>query len=340
MSIKTDRLAEVAQRVASQVRRQIPRSSNRFLDPETGGTDWLNDEGSIEYTNFIQVCARISTKGPTQDVIQKVDKKTVLCVFTKKVSRDASIRELKDAVLDFLHTGSVDGRPIDLSYKPGMDAERAYSAKFGAALADYLNGLGFRNGTDRFKPANVMNRVRLEIVANDRAIQASAGAKAGASLPIPLKYVASSAKNAFNFGVGNCEECGCAAFAMLLTFSTTEGAPLAEIEDVHRVRVELIHGKSENNAHFFVLLNRTGTLDVFDDFTRWFADPTVIACDPWITDEGVGGQITSSSKGMLELRRFLKPDSKAGPDSLKVRSTGYLGVHDGLKDHPGFHLPD
>jgi hypothetical protein len=334
MTIKADQLAALAQRVANQVRRQIPRSSNRYLDPEVGATDWLHDEGKIEYTNFIQVCARIKAKGPTQDAIKKVTKETRFCIFTKKVSGDASVRELKDAVLDFLQTGRIDGNPIDLGYKPGMAAEKEYSQKFGAALAIHLNTMGFRDGATRFTADNVMKRVRLEILANDRGIQAG-----GANLPIPLKYVSSSAKNAFRFGVGNCEECGCAAFAMLLTLSTDDGKPIVEVDDADRVRVELVHGKSENSGHFFVLLNRTGTLDVFDDFTRWFAEPTVIVCDPWITDEGVGGPVTSNSNGMLELRRFLKPDSKAGPDYLKVRSTGYLGKNDGLKDDPGFHLP-
>jgi hypothetical protein len=332
MTIKPDQLAALALRVANQVRRQIPRSSNRFLDPDVGATDWLHDEGKIEYTNFIQICARIKAKGPTQDVIQKVTKIPRLCIFTKKVSSDASVRELKDAVLDFLQTGRVDGNPIDLGYKPGMAAEKEYSQKFGAALATYLNAKGFRKGTAKFTGDDVMKNVRLEILANDRGIQAGA-----ANLPIPLKYVGSSAKNAFRFGVGNCEECGCAAFAMLLTLSASDGTSVA-VDDADRVRVELVHGKSEGSGHFFVLLNRAGTVDVFDDFTRWFADPTVIVCDPWITDDGVGGPVTSTSNGMMELRRFLKPDSKPGPDYLKVRSTGYLGKNDGLKDDPGFHL--
>jgi len=333
MTIQPDQLTALAQRVANQVRRKIPRSSNRFLDSDAGGTDWLIDEGKIEYTNFIQVCARIKATGPTQDVIKKVTKETVFCMFTKKVSVDASVRELKAAVLDFLQRGHIDGSPINLDYKPGMAAENEYSQKFGAALAIHLNTMGFRNGAVTFTAENVMRRVMLEIMQNDRGIQAG-----NAKLPIPLNYVCSSAKNAFRFGVGNCEECGCAAFAMLLTLSTVDAQPITEVEDADQVRVELVHGKSEGSGHFFVLLNRTGTLDVFEDFTRWFADPGVIVCDPWITDEGVGGPVTSTSNGMLELRRFLKPDSKAGPDYLKVRSTGYLGKNEGLKDDPGFHL--
>jgi hypothetical protein len=335
MTIKTDRLAEIAQRVANQVRRQIPRSSNRFLDTEADETDWLKDEGKIEYTAFIQTFARISAKGATQNVIQKVEKVPVLKVFTKTVSRDASVRELKDAVLDFLNNGKVDGKPIDLDYKPGIDAEKEYSKKFGAALASHLNALGLRDGNALFMPNNAMKKVRLEILAADRSMKPGGGA----GLPLPSKYIRSSAKNAFRFGVGNCEECGCAAFAMLLTFEKDDGSPLAALDDSDRVRVELIHGKSEGDGHFFVLLNRTGTLSVFDDFARWFSDPTVIVCDPWIADEGVGGLITSSSTGMLEVRRFLKPDLKSGPDSLTVRATGYLGAKGDLKDDPGFHLP-
>jgi len=346
-----DQLAALAQRVATHVRNQIPRSSNRYHDPKSGATDWLHAQEDIEYTDFLLTISRIKSQGADTD---KVTKKNFFCMFTQKAAKVASVSELKDAVLGFLRKGQVDGHPVDLGYKPGKDAEKGYrdaekeySKKFGAALADYLNAEGFRKAGAKFTAEEVMFRVRMELLGHDRSEKVGAGEKAVIKalnvqpLPLPLSYLGSSAKNAFKFGIGNCEECGCAAFAMLLTLSTDDGKPITNIDEANRVPIELLYAsvKSDPNkdpdSHFFVLLNRCSARDVQEDFSRWIDDPTVIACDPWIIDGGVGGKVTSTSKGIQELRAYLKPDQK----TLKVRRTGFLGNHDGLKDHPGFHLP-
>ena len=347
-----DQLAALAQRVATHVRNQIPRSSNRYHDPNSGATDWLHAQQDIEYTDFLLTISRIKSQGADTE---KVTKRNFFCMFTEKAAKVASVSELKDAVLDFVRNGRVDGHPVDLGYKKGKDAEKEYrdaehdySKKFGAALAEYLNTKGFRKGGAKFTAEEVMYRVRMELLGHDRSEKVAAGEKAVIKglnvkpLPLPLSYLGSSAKNAFKFGIGNCEECGCAAFAMLLTLSTDDGKPITGIDDADRVPIELVYATVKSDphkdadSHFFVLLNRCSAIDVQGDFPRWIDDPTVVACDPWIIDGGVGGKITStSSKGILDLRTYLKPDQK----TLKVRRTGFLGNHDGLKDHAGFHLP-
>lgn len=64
-------------------------------------------------------------------------------------------------------------------------------------------------------------------------------------------------------------------------------------------------------------------------------------CDPWITDKGTGGKITSVSiKGIKLLRDLLKP-AKDGEicSSLAVRAEGNIGVRpDDFKDNEMFRI--
>jgi hypothetical protein len=350
MPIKTAQLAQIAEQIAAQVRRLIPRSSNRYLDSaEAVGSDWLKTTYSIQYGEFIHTVVRAGTKGPGQATIKQKETKTNFC-FPKTKYRDASIKSLRDAVLDFIQNGTIEGRGIDLNYKPGMAAEKAYSAKFGAGLADYLNTSGFRDGRQRFTARNVMQKVKNELAQNDRMIQSLRmserdafenihGVRADRSLMFPPRYIAASARNACKYGVGNCEECGCLAFAMFLTLKRPDGTAIVALADEERPRVELVQAKSEGDSHFFVLVNRPGSNDIFDDFDNWFANPKTIACDPWITDHGVGGPITATSLAMRELQDYLQ--SKSGrPEFLAVRATGFLGkVPEDFKNDPNFCLP-
>lgn len=69
MPIKTSRLAAISQGVATQVGLQISRSSNRFLDIEADSSEWLKDQGAIEYTNCSRsddCTTRIATRQPQQ----------------------------------------------------------------------------------------------------------------------------------------------------------------------------------------------------------------------------------------------------------------------------------
>ena len=326
-------LAELAERVAHQVRVQIPRSSNRFLDTDPMATDWLKTEGKIGYTNFLQIIARIKVGDATQENIKLRSRKKVNWFISKTSYASLSVSGLRSAILDFIRTGRVDGKPIDLGYKPSLQDEQSYSKKFGDALADFLNRLGFRHGKERFKGDNVMVLVAREISMSDRA------AKLGRDPTFPLKYIGSSATNAFKFGIGNCEECGCAAFSMLLTMTGQSGKSLMGGTGGHRYRMELVYGMSEYSSHYFVLLNRSSAEDIFSSFNLWFDDPTVVVCDAWVTDGGTGGLITSGSKGMIDLRSWLKPPNEEGPQKLHVRAVGYVGESEGLKTDPRFRLP-
>lgn len=328
MSFTPDQIARVAQRVATQVRRQIPRSSNRYLTDDITSTDWLHVEDEIEYTKFIQSIARLNAEGGTQKGIQHVTKKSIGCMRTKKISSTASVSDLKHAIRDFLRDGRIDGKAIDLRYKPNLNAEKEYSRKFGAALAEYLNKRGFRNGKHLFTPEKVMWTVSDELFRNDRGLK-------GHSLPsLPLTYIRSSALNASRFGVGNCEECGCAAFATLLTLPAIDNHPIGN----ERIRMELVYGMSDSSAHYFVLLNRSGANSLLQDFAQWFDDPSVVVCDPWVIDQGLGAKMTTDNAGMRELRSWLKPNQKEGPETLRLRATGYIGQSDGLKSHDNFVL--
>jgi hypothetical protein len=350
MTITINRLVEIAQEVAGVVRDRIPRSANRFLDTDATNSDWLKNTYEIPYTEFIQTFVRTGTKGPGQVAIKQRTKEPVACCFSKTVSRDATIRQLKDAVLDFLQNGSIDGQTVDLNYKPGKDAEKAYSAKFAAALAAFLNQRGLRAGKERFTARTVLGKIQNQLRDNDRLGQALGrsaadafvaihGRNADRTLQFPPHYIAASARNALKFHLGNCEECACTTFAFLLTFKRADGTRLAALAEDDRVKVELIQARSVGDSHFFVLLNRPGTTDIFDDFPTWFANPKVVACDPWITDTGAGGRITSEE--MADLRDYLKPLNKDGPEFLAVRATGYLGqVPEGFKEKASFRLPD
>jgi hypothetical protein len=234
MGLNTDQIVQIAKQVATQVRLKIPRSANRFLDSEDGESDWLKDPSQIEYTDFIQTFVRTGTAGPRQHEIKQETRESAYCFFTRTVSVDASIDDLKDAVSDFLREGRIAGARIDLSYKPGKIAERAYSASFAAALADFLNARGLRDGTNRFQSRSVMMKIK---------------------------------------------------------------------------------------------------------FLNWFANQNVVACDPWITDTGSAGSITSAAD-VGALRDYLKPLTKDGPEFLAVRATGYLGaVPDGFTEKDAFRLP-
>lgn len=193
-----------------------------------------------------------------------------------------------------------------------------------------------------------MRKVRRQLTDNDRLVQAlnmpveSAlpavhGNRADRSIQFPPRYLAASARNAIKFGIGNCEERGCAAFCMLVTFKRADGASVAALSDGERPKIELIQAKSEGDAHFFVLLNRPGTTDIYDDFGNWFNNANVVACDPWITDTGVGGCITANA--LNALRSYLKPGGKNGPSFLAVRATGYVGaVPADFKENDKFRL--
>jgi hypothetical protein len=168
----------------------------------------------------------------------------------------------------------------------------------------------------------------MELLRSDRGMQ-------GRSLPeLPLTYIRSSALSASRFGVGNCEECGCAAFATLLTLPSIDNRPIGN----ERIRMELIYGMSDSSAHFFILLNRSGANDVLQDFDQWFNNPSVVVCDPWIVDHGLGAKMNAKNDAMLELKSWLKPPTKSGPETLKVRATGHIGQNDGLKPHENFTL--
>jgi hypothetical protein len=333
MPLSTSELAQAALQVAQEVRRKVPRSANRFLEDGAGASDWLKNPNSIQYTTFMEFVVRAGTKGPGQTAI-KQKTKVPGCFFAKTVYVDSSIKELKEAVLDFLNNGTVEGARVDLSYKPGMDAEKAYSGKFATALAAFLNARGLRFGQQAFEARSVLHKLYNELKENDRLIQSlgmsageafnaiHGGPKADRELQFPPRYVAASGRNAIKFGTGNCEECGCAAFAMLLTFKKSDGNSLdARLLPTDNIRIELIQAKSAGDSHFFVLLNRPGTNDIFADFDSWFANRKVVASDPWITDTGAAGAIT----GFTDLRDYLKPMGSDGPEFLAVRATGNLG---------------
>ena len=291
-------------------------------------TDWLKITSSIRYTDFIQTVARVKSQGATQQKVTVVS--TQKRWLRKKTTHsEVSIKELKRAVLDFVDNGKVDGKPLDLRYKPGLVEEKAYSEKFGSALASWLNAKGFRRDGEPFTGENVMNALHSQFFPNDRYMQESK--KNGTEAPFPMGYVTSSAKNAMRFGVGNCEECGCSAISMLLSNSElTKGAGDA--------RIELIEAKVAGDSHYFVLLNRSGATNPLQDFANWFNDPNVVVCDPWVTDRGVGGKITSNSGGMRELREYLQPDLNTRPSILRVRWEGVLGQEQTMKVDPKFVL--
>ena len=98
-----DQIVAIAKEVATTVRERIPRSSNRFLDPEKGRMDWLMDANRIEYRNFIESVVRTGRHGPGQNTIKNIN---------NRVFRNLSIGDVKQAVLDFLRDGRIDGNAI------------------------------------------------------------------------------------------------------------------------------------------------------------------------------------------------------------------------------------
>src|SRR5262245_9593091 len=113
----TKLLIEIAKEVAIQVRRKIPRSANRYFDPEDRQTKWIKNRTDVDYTTFIHTVVRTGTKGATQDEIKRKTKEPDGCFSTRTVYEDASIKDLRRAVLDFVRDGKIEGQSVDLNYK-------------------------------------------------------------------------------------------------------------------------------------------------------------------------------------------------------------------------------
>jgi hypothetical protein len=352
MPIERDELVRIAHRVAARVRRLVPRSSNRYLAAGAGESDWLHDTSQVRYTEFLLAVVRAGTKGKGQDTI-KQEVTTGPIWWSTTTSQDVSVKAIRKAVLDFIKTETIDGRPIDLNYKPGLATEKAYSDKFAAKLADFLNARGLRHKGERFSAPRVLSKIVNELTENERVSQAFRRPYGEAlrdvylrpkpDLMFPPRYIAASARNACKYGLGNCEECGCLAFALLVTLRRPDDTPLATFAAGEaRPRVELVRAiDGQQFTHFFVLVNRTGTSDI-TDFTSWFDNPDTIACDPWIADGGAGGSITDTSDaGVRELRNYLSPGVGQRPSFLRVWATGSLGqVPEDFKDNANFRIPD
>jgi hypothetical protein len=330
MPLQIYQLREIAQQVAREVRRKVPRSSNRFLDINATVSEW-SERGAVPYMEVIHSLVRTGTKGVGQTGVRQ-----------EFGQEDMSIKALKNAVLDFIKNGQIDGKSVNLSYKQTTEntfklgEERAYSKKFAAALAQHLNLKGLRYRGAPFDNS-VLNKIQNVIEGHQRLGQSLAMEQKTAMLKVhghkqefdptlrfPPKYIGASGRSAIKFGVGNCEELACTAFAMLLAFKRSDDQNLHNnLASQDLYKVELVQARDwKLNAHFFVLINRPGLVDVFDDFDNWFNNYTVVVCDPWVTDTGDGG--AGSVTGVVKFRETLVCDGKT-PSSLTVRAVGYLG---------------
>lgn len=312
-------LIEISDRIAKHIRTKIPRSYNRIRTAPQTNTEWVTNITTTPYASLVGSLVRMSI---TTDTSQWHEDK-----FKKSIACNKSPSEVKQAIRSFLQLGVVGGSAVNLSYKDSKQAEKDYGEKFFAALALKLNASGFRWGEGRdaqlknAKDASItvvtylsqtdrmyLDRYQVNLTLNNT--------------PMPFTYIRALSKSAMEFKVGNCEECACAAFAMFLRFKDTQDQPLHNAPG--QIRVELVKAKTGvGGGHFFVLLNRPET-EIKPAFQTWFNNRDVIVCDPWISDKGVGGIITSVHPAIQELREYLVEEGNAGPNILHVRAAGHI----------------
>lgn len=117
-----DQIAQLANQVNSEVRQKIPRSANRYLETDADESDWLKNPVEIQYTELLQTLVRTGMKGPGDTDLKQKQKVPFLHFFTKTISTDVSIRQLKQVLYDFLQNEKIDGKPIN---QPGLQARQA-----------------------------------------------------------------------------------------------------------------------------------------------------------------------------------------------------------------------
>ena len=350
-------LAKLAKRVAKKVRIRIPRSSNRTITEEGGASDWLHNPDKIAshvrlLHNLVRTVStrsdtmpnNVSTQkigGPLDKIVRK--RKTKFLCFPGKTKYDGvTVSDLKRIILQFIQSEG-----IDMSYRT-REAELAYADEFGNKLATYLNNRGYRKIVDNnghisrvdWQGSRVIDNLNSDLIEHLRlskfGISDNNFANTNVALQLPLKYIIGNARNALKFHIGNCEECASAAFLMLLLGKDAQGEAIDTGGQAYPV--ELVYIKSpEGAAHFFVVVNRqdfdTETINGNKD--DWPADDATIICDPWISDVGLGGRVTSANETMGELRNWIEESS------ICVRATGYVGqgvASMKQKDEPLFYL--
>lgn len=351
--METERLAELCNNIAHRVRVLIPRSSNRRLAESGDRSEWLT--GTIpSHVKLLHNLVRTSSSAPGGNLpagkfggaLDKFTLETKKKTFfgTKYKYEHKTVRDLKRAVKQFLDTHNP-----DMSYRSALE-EKNFEAQLGQALADYLNSQGFRRATTQNKKTRYLNweghrifdDLNSDLLEHQRMMKYSVRynefTNINIDMNLPIKYVTGNARNSIRFRIGNCEEVASVAFVMLLLGKRSAHSVIDT--SGRDIPVELVYSKSRAgaDAHFFVIVDRrnVGEGPINDTKEDWAQEPHTVACDPWISDAGVGGDLLGGDNTLDDLRHWI------AEADLRVRAAGTLGQGcPGLKvtDEHLFFLP-